>query len=450
MAYIAPSLSTLEHAHILSTYLMPHHTLDEFWDTPPADPPDEFFTVGDTHHIIEPRLLVGVHDFHSGGCLIRDVLSYIPPGEPPDVSRSLREIWLFMSLPLSVDVSHVHLSTRHICDEFFYTPLREPPDRPPPVIDFQSRSENFSPNPSFPPPILLPAAWICHKTSDPFIPRPDLSIRGRIYPIPVRFHHPPSRTAISILSTPPVPPRIVVHAFSAPDSSVPWSAHYLLAPAGKWLCPKCCNKNVDKSLSSTETALRGTTTKTTNKTITGHSLFCIDKISHSGGSFQGKSESAAKKKAGFVKKSSDSLHLCISAIARSSLSGNNVLKNGLSTIGVCKMKKQAVSPPLTKKSVHKTVQSLVKLLNPHPRDKSTKKKPDLSKNEAQGKMFGIPLVITSQSSKKSRKKIDMTDKAHRGAKGPWSLGARRRGALEAREAQKLGKKEIERIGRPIR
>ncbi|KAK8961187.1 Histone deacetylase 6 [Platanthera guangdongensis] len=65
MTYVGPTFSRLEYTHIGRTYLMTPHALDEFWDTPPAEPPDEFFLVWDAHHILESRLLVGVHDFHS-------------------------------------------------------------------------------------------------------------------------------------------------------------------------------------------------------------------------------------------------------------------------------------------------------------------------------------------------------------------------------------------------
>ncbi|KAK8918707.1 hypothetical protein KSP39_PZI020991 [Platanthera zijinensis] len=64
----------------LGHHLLTHRTLNEFWDASPADPPDELFLFEDMYHTRELRLLVSVHDFHSGGRLISDEFLYTPPG----------------------------------------------------------------------------------------------------------------------------------------------------------------------------------------------------------------------------------------------------------------------------------------------------------------------------------------------------------------------------------
>ncbi|KAL0916866.1 hypothetical protein M5K25_014413 [Dendrobium thyrsiflorum] len=187
------------------------------------------------------------------------------------------------------------------------------------------------------------------------------------------------------------------------------------APTGNWICPKCCSQEVDKPSSCAETSSRRSRTKTTRKAMAVHIISSGDKTSHSGRNFLGSSKSTGKEKTVFLctaelDEKSNSLHADVSTNVKSSLSGDNVLIDVVSTTAVYKKKKKkSVSPSKRKISAQKMAHSLVKPLNLDSSDKSAKKNPDSCRNENQGKKFDIPIVV-SYISKKSRKKINKMDK----------------------------------------
>ncbi|KAK8940721.1 hypothetical protein KSP39_PZI010158 [Platanthera zijinensis] len=58
-SYTPPQrMDIVRNIQYLGHHLLTYRTLAEFWDALPADPPDEFFILGDDHHTIESHLLV--------------------------------------------------------------------------------------------------------------------------------------------------------------------------------------------------------------------------------------------------------------------------------------------------------------------------------------------------------------------------------------------------------
>ncbi|PKA62833.1 CHD3-type chromatin-remodeling factor PICKLE [Apostasia shenzhenica] len=185
------------------------------------------------------------------------------------------------------------------------------------------------------------------------------------------------------------------------------------APSGKWQCPKCCEERNAKPFITEETRSRQFRRKSTNqKAKVADSISENNIASHSGRSSLGSTKSSSKGKSTVTHGSLPEMPNSCADISSVKLSpsGDNVLRDEISTIVDFKTKKNAILPPLPKIRPKKVVNSCIKSLKSDGSHKLSKGKPDIFRSDVCDNNINIPAILSCCISKKNRKKILLMDK----------------------------------------
>ncbi|KAL0911402.1 hypothetical protein M5K25_019541 [Dendrobium thyrsiflorum] len=187
------------------------------------------------------------------------------------------------------------------------------------------------------------------------------------------------------------------------------------APTGKWQCGKCSSQTEDTTLMTIQSSSRRARSKSAiQKTKDMHSISSHGKASHSKKTSLGMNKSTSKGEdtfsngsTAFMKKAS-SCRTNSSSI-KSKPSGESNLMVGISTIEDSQTKKNVVSLTRRNRSEQKTIRSLVKSSKFNVSDKLSEERRDEYKNENQDNKLDHPAALSSQLSKKNRKRNHRID-----------------------------------------